>query len=77
MKLNKHLFVVSIAVCAAFAPLSSCTNFDTRAKNDAATGALIGAGAGALLSDDNRAGGALIGGAVGGGAGYLYGRSRE
>lgn len=62
-------------LCGAL--LSSCTNFDTRTKNDAATGALIGAGAGALIGDnDNRAGSAAIGAALGGAAGYAVGANR-
>ena len=53
--------------------LASCSNFDSRQQNDAATGALLGAGAGALIADDNKLGGAALGGALGGAAGYVVG----
>ena len=56
--------------------LSSCANFESREQNDAATGALIGAGAGALIADDNKLGGAALGGVLGGAAGYAVGTAR-
>lgn len=66
-----------LLVSAASLALSSCANYQNQAQNDAATGALIGAGAGALLSDDdNRVGGAAIGAALGGAAGYAVGSNR-
>jgi hypothetical protein len=69
-------YIILPIATLAFA-LSSCTNFDTRAQNDAATGALIGGAAGAVLGDDdNRAGSAALGAALGGGAGYVIGANR-
>ncbi|HEU0065132.1 MAG TPA: YMGG-like glycine zipper-containing protein, partial [Flavisolibacter sp.] len=46
-----------------------------KAKN-AVIGAGAGAVIGALVDKKNRGAGALIGGALGGGVGYLYGRHR-
>ena len=69
MKTVTLLFAVS-----CLTGLSSCSNYNTRSQNNAATGALLGAGAGALIADDgNRLGGAAIGGALGGAAGYATG----
>jgi YMGG-like Gly-zipper len=52
-----------------------------RAWSPQAKDATVGAGAGALLgalvSKHNRGSGALIGGLIGGGAGYLYGKHRS
>jgi len=56
-------------------PVCSCSNYATPEQNAAATGGLIGAGAGAAVADD-AAEGALLGGALGAGAGYLYGRGQ-
>ena len=53
--------------------LASCSTYGTRQQNDAATGALLGAGAGALIADDNKLGGAALGGVLGGAAGYAVG----
>ena len=72
MKHTKTLFAA-----ACLYGLASCSNYNTRAQNDAATGALLGAGAGALIADDgNRLGGAALGGALGGAAGYAVGSAR-
>ena len=58
--------------------LSSCSNYDSQPKNDAATGALIGAGIGAAVAGDgDRLGGAAIGAAVGGAGGYGIGKARD
>lgn len=58
----------------------SLNGYSQRRWSPKAKNAVIGAGAGAvigaLVSKNNRASGALIGGAIGGGAGYLYGRHR-
>lgn len=68
---------LTLLVAALGLSLSSCTNFDTRAQNDAATGALIGGAAGAALGgDDDRLGGAALGAALGGAAGYAVGANR-
>ncbi|MGC6467157.1 MAG: glycine zipper family protein [Akkermansiaceae bacterium] len=66
-----------VASVALFLPISlaSCTNYDTRAKNDAATGALMGAAAGAIIGGDTED--AVLGAAIGGAAGYGVGKARE
>jgi len=50
-------------------------------KNDAQTGALLGAGAGAgigaAIDDNNRGRGALIGAGVGAAGGYIIGNERD
>lgn len=74
--IRKSLIAGSLALVLPVS-FTSCTNFNTRAKNDAATGALLGAGAGAALGGDgDRVEGALLGGALGGAAGYAVGKSR-
>ncbi|NNC87796.1 MAG: hypothetical protein HKN82_04960 [Akkermansiaceae bacterium] len=55
---------------------AGCTNFATPEANSAATGGLIGAGAGAVIADDSLKG-AAIGGALGAGGGYLYEKSKQ
>ena len=55
----------TIVALAMIVSLSACTT----TERDVATGAGIGALAGALISDD--VGGALVGGAIGAGAGLL------
>lgn len=47
------------------------------AAKDATIGGVAGAAAGALLDKNSRVAGGLIGAALGGGAGYLLGRSRD
>lgn len=77
-KLMKIFKVTSlVASVALFLPISlaSCTNYDTRAKNDAATGALMGAAAGAIIGGDTED--AVLGAAIGGAAGYGVGKARE
>ena len=51
----------------------------SHAKDDAATGALLGAGAGALIGkqSDRTAEGALLGAAVGGAAGAAIGSQKD
>ena len=71
----KYIKLLLAASCLS--GLASCSNFDNRRQNDAATGALIGAGAGALIDDDSRVGGAALGGLLGGAAGYGVGALRE
>jgi hypothetical protein len=70
MKMNRSILVPLAAFTLVVTPLPSCTNFRTREANAAATGGLIGAGAGAALSHDPVRG-AVVGGALGAGAGYL------
>ena len=75
----KMLQLKTAAVLSVLAlSLSSCSNYDSQPKNDAATGALIGAGIGAAVAGDgDRLGGAAIGAAVGGAGGYGIGKARE
>ena len=74
----KMLQLKTAAVLSVLAlSLSSCSNYDSQPKNDAATGALIGAGIGAAVAGDgDRLGGAAIGAAVGGAGGYGIGKAR-
>ena len=73
MKGKKYLIMLIFMAVTA-------SSFAQRGWNPKTKNAVIGAGAGAvvgaLVSKNNRASGALIGGAIGGGAGYLYGRHR-
>lgn len=63
--------VIGVFVVAGF---SSCQNMSRETK----TGALLGAGAGAVIGHQsgNTAEGALIGAAAGGVAGNIYGKHR-
>lgn len=67
----------AVACAALLLPISlnSCSNFDSQPKNDAATGALLGAGLGAAIGGD--AEDAVLGAALGGAAGYGVGKARE
>ena len=62
----KILLLIS-AVC-----LSSCANYNTASKNNAGTGALLGAAAGAIIGN-NTDGDAKKGAAIGAGIGALSG----
>lgn len=66
----------AIAIAMAF---SSCADMGPNTQRGAATGGLIGAGAGAIIG--NQSGrpleGALIGGAAGAGIGGAYGNARD
>ena len=71
-----QLKIAAVLSVLAFG-LSSCSNYDSQPKNDAATGALIGAGIGAAVAGDgDRLGGAAIGAAIGGAGGYGVGKAR-
>lgn len=76
MKLTKHSILSGAALAAIAITASSCTQFQTREQNSAATGAVIGAGTGALLSRDPVKG-AAAGAAVGAAGGYLLEKSRN
>lgn len=67
----KKIALITLSL-SAFA-FTSCTNFDTRRQNNAATGALIGAGVGAATGDNGQEArrNAAIGAGIGGAAGYL------
>ena len=78
--MNMFQTTAIVACSALLLPLSlnSCSNYDSKPKNNAATGALIGAGLGAAVAGDgDRAQGALLGGAIGGAAGYGVGKASE
>ena len=78
MKRIKPLLTTAIAALLIPCSLNSCTTFNAQPKNDAATGALIGAGLGAAVAgDDDRLKGAALGGVLGGAAGYGIGKARE
>ncbi|MDP0491775.1 MAG: hypothetical protein Q7Q71_12060 [Verrucomicrobiota bacterium JB023] len=64
---------VTVLLAGMVFGLSSCSNYNTRAKNNAASGALIGGAAGALMGDD-KVESAAAGAAIGGAAGYALGR---
>ena len=70
-------FALPLALSAGL--LTSCQNFDTAAKNDAATGALLGGAAGAIIGKDsgNAGTGAAIGAALGGATGYAVGNEKD
>lgn len=71
LSLTAAVFALALSNCAA--PAGPNT------QRGAATGALLGAGAGAIIGHQsgNTAGGALIGAAAGGTAGALYGNARD
>ncbi|MDB4265357.1 glycine zipper domain-containing protein [bacterium] len=57
----------------------SCGNYNSAAKNDAATGAILGAGAGAIIGNQSGSAteGAAIGAALGGLGGYAVGNEKD
>lgn len=59
--------------------LSNCQDMGPNTQRGAATGGLIGAGAGALIGHQSGRAleGAALGGAAGAGAGALYGNARD
>lgn len=72
--------ILSLAAAAFAFALSNCAApSGPNTQRGAATGALLGAGAGAIIGNQsgNTAGGALIGAAAGGTAGALYGNARD
>jgi uncharacterized protein YcfJ len=71
LSLTSAAFTLALSNCAA--PAGPNT------QRGAATGALLGAGAGAIIGNQsgNTAGGAILGAAAGGTAGALIGNSRD
>ena len=71
--------VVLPATIAALTLGSSCANYDSAAKNDAATGAILGGTAGAIIGNQsgNTGAGAAIGAALGGAGGYAVGNAKD
>ena len=69
----------TIITATAMLALPSCTDMGPNTQRGAATGALLGAGGGALIgSASGRPGeGALIGAAAGATAGGLYGNAQD
>jgi len=68
------LLCAALAGSLGLAPLTGCENLPgSRKEQGAVIGGLGGAAAGAALSKENRLLGALIGGALGAGGGYLIG----
>ena len=75
IKLIKKSAFLSVVASLAFAG-TGCQNMNTVERNTAA-GAAIGAGAGAIIADDNPWAGAAIGAAAGGAGGWLYGKNKQ
>ena len=72
MKITKNIFILSTVFGLAVAT-TSCTT----TERNTATGAGIGAVAGALIADDDAGKGAAIGALAGAGGGYIYGKNKE
>jgi len=70
----KKVTWIAVLAVAGFGPIAGCAN-------DARTGGLIGAGAGAAagaaIDHDNRGRGALIGAGVGAVGGYIVGNEKD
>lgn len=72
--LNRATISTALIGCIALAPLSGCANLPGGSKaQGTAIGAAGGLAAGALIDRKKRGRGALIGGLVGAGGGYLIG----
>ena len=74
----KKLNLLLVSGFSAFA-LSNCADMGPNTQRGAATGGLLGAGAGALIGHQSGRAleGAALGGAAGAGAGALYGNARD
>ncbi|YCM43667.1 glycine zipper domain-containing protein [Verrucomicrobiaceae bacterium 227] len=74
----KKLIVLPASI-AALSLGASCGNYNSAAKNDAATGALLGGAAGAIIGNQsgNAGKGAALGAAVGGAGGYAVGNEKD
>lgn len=72
-------FVVLPATIAALSLGASCANYDSAAKNDAASGALLGGAAGAIIGNQsgNTGKGAAIGAGAGAVGGYMLGNEKD
>lgn len=71
---NRATISTALIGCIALAPLSGCQNLPGGSKSQGtAIGAVGGVAAGALIDRKKRGRGALIGGLVGAGGGYLLG----
>ena len=82
--MKKMIHVLGLAISLAIVPgvftstQAQTTVYKTKHPSRTRKSTLIGAGAGAVAGAliTHKASGALVGGAVGGGAGYLYGKHR-
>lgn len=74
----KKTLITAIAAAGMFS-FSSCSNYDSAAKNDAATGAAAGALLGGIVGHQSGRAleGAALGGAVGGAGGYMVGNEKD
>jgi len=76
--LNNKSIVTLLVASLALAPLAGCENLPGNKKEQGAViGGVGGAVAGGALAKNNRLLGALIGGALGAGGGYLIGSSLD
>lgn len=79
LSMRKRPLLCSALIGAlALAPITGCESLPGNDEQQGAViGGLGGALAGAAIADDNRALGALIGGALGAGGGYLIGANKD
>src|SRR5436190_10622246 len=77
--MRKHTWVAAaLAGALALGPVVGCENLPGKPKEQGAViGGIGGAAAGAGIAKGNRGLGALIGGALGAGGGYLIGAQQE
>jgi len=75
----KHSFITIAGAALTMGLVGCAEQMGPNTQRGAATGGLIGAGAGAIIGHQsgNTLGGALIGGAAGATAGGLYGNQRD
>jgi len=68
-----------LSATLVLASLTSCESWEdsSSTKKSAVIGGAGGAALGALVAKDNRAAGALVGGALGSGGGYLFGKNKD
>ena len=71
--------LMTLIASAGMLGLSSCSNYDTAAKNDAGTGAILGSAVGGIIGHQSGRGleGAALGGAVGAAGGYAVGNEKD
>ena len=72
-------FIITPLAIAVLSLGTSCSNYNSAAKNDAATGALLGGAAGAIIGNQsgNAKKGAVIGAGAGAVGGYLLGNEKD
>jgi len=76
---NWKTAVGALLATVALGASTSCESWEDtgKTKKSAIIGGAGGAAIGAAVAKDNRVAGALIGGAVGAGGGYLFGKNRN